>query len=160
VVDLPPGVAAGAGWISIASAITTTSAAATTTVGSSRGRCVTTGRSTTVTASIATLRCAAPASSEASAASSTAHTTDIAGCGIASTTASTTTTPAATTESRAFTSNALEEAGHFLVGLFQQIEEVPNNTTVATVEERGRNTSVSGTTSTTNAMNVVVDVGR
>jgi hypothetical protein len=47
-----------------------------------------------------------------------------------------------------------------LIGLFQQVKEVPNNSAVATVEKGGCNTGVSGTTGTTDAVNIVIDVAR
>jgi hypothetical protein len=160
VMDLPPGVASRARRVAVASTVAT--AATTATVGSSRRRCITTcSRGTTVATPIAALRSTTPASTKATAAatSTATHATNIASSCVAATTASTTattTTPKAST----FASNALEEAGNFLVGLLEQLEEVSNNTTIATVEERGGDTSISGTTCTTNAVYVVVDVGR
>jgi hypothetical protein len=46
-----------------------------------------------------------------------------------------------------------------LIGLFQEINKITNNTTVATVEESSRDTSVSSTTSSANSMNVVINIG-
>jgi hypothetical protein len=46
-----------------------------------------------------------------------------------------------------------------LVGLLQEINQITNNTSVATVEESCRDTCVTSTTSTTNSVNVVIDVG-
>lgn len=78
----------------------------------------------------------------------------------AAATASSATATAATTEAtRAFTSNALQEAWHLLVGLLQEVDQITNNTAVAAVEEGSRDTSVAGTASTTDTMDIVVNVG-
>ena len=46
------------------------------------------------------------------------------------------------------------------MSFLEQLDEITDNATVATVEEGSRETSVAGTTGTTNTMNVVVNVGR
>ena len=46
------------------------------------------------------------------------------------------------------------------MSFLEQFDQITNNATVATVEEGSRETSVAGTTGTTNTMNVVVNVGR
>jgi hypothetical protein len=154
---LPPGVAAGARWVAVASTIA--AAAATTSTVGSRGRSIATSRCAVATA-VAALRSSSPASAEATTAASAAHATDIASSSIATATATTSAaTTAAAAEARALTSDALKEAGDFLVGLLQQVEKVPNYTSVATVEECSGDTSVSGTTGTTNTMDIVINVG-
>tara|TARA_R110002060_G_scaffold1649_1_gene3155 strand:- start:168 stop:350 length:183 start_codon:yes stop_codon:yes gene_type:complete len=45
-----------------------------------------------------------------------------------------------------------------LVGLLQKINEVTDNTSVATVEECGRDTRVTSTTSTTDTMDIIIDI--
>jgi hypothetical protein len=47
-----------------------------------------------------------------------------------------------------------------LVGFFEQLDQVPNDPTVAAIEEGSRETGVASTTSTTDAVNVVINVGR
>jgi hypothetical protein len=155
-VVLPPRVTAGARWIAVAATITT---AATTSIGTASRRCVATLRSSAVTTSVAALRSTAPAAAAAAEATTSTHATNVTGSSIATATTSTT---AATTaaKARALTGNALKEARNLLVGLLQKLEEVSDNTTVATVEECCRNTGVSGTTGTTDTMNIVVDVSR
>jgi hypothetical protein len=46
-----------------------------------------------------------------------------------------------------------------LVSLLQEINEITDNTSVATVEEGSRDTSVSSTSCTTNSVNVIINVG-
>jgi type VI protein secretion system component VasK len=156
---LPPRVAAGARWVAIASAIAAAAAAATT-VASSSGRSVS-SRSTAVAATVATLRSTSPAAAEAATtASTTTHTTDVTGSSAATATASATTTSATTaTEAGALTSDRLEEGRNLLVGLLEEIQEVTNHAAVATIEEGCSNSSVSSTSSTTDPVNVVVNVG-
>ena len=45
------------------------------------------------------------------------------------------------------------------MSFLEEFDQVSDDTTVATVEERSRQTSVTSTACTTNAMNIVVDVG-
>jgi hypothetical protein len=163
VMGLPPRVAAGARWVAVASTITTTTAAATAAAVSSTSRrsVAASGSATETSTTIAALGSSSPsAGTAAEATTAAAHTTNIA-VGRASTTTTTTaaTTAAAAAKAGAFTGDALEEGRDLLVSLLQQVEEIANDTAVATVEERGGDTSVSGTTGTTNTMNVVVNVG-
>lgn len=58
----------------------------------------------------------------------------------------------------ALAGNRLEEAGNFLVGLLEQLHQVANNTAVVAVEKGSGNASVAGTASTTNAVDIVVNV--
>ncbi len=55
--------------------------------------------------------------------------------------------------------DGLEPARNLLVRLAQQLDEVLDDILVPTVEERRRHTRVTRTSSTTNAVHVVVDVG-
>jgi hypothetical protein len=112
-------------------------------------------------AEASTTAATAPLGSSVSRARTAAEATDIAvdsRTTTATTTAATTTTRA-TTEATALTSNSLEESGNLLVGLFEEVEKVTNDTSIAAVEESSGNTSVSGTTSTTDTVDVVVNVG-
>lgn len=45
------------------------------------------------------------------------------------------------------------------MSLFEKFNQIPNNTTIATVEERCRDTSVTRTSSTTDTVHIVVNVG-
>jgi hypothetical protein len=94
-----------------------------------------------------------------SAVQATAHATHVTGRRSATATATSSTT-ATSTKARALAGNVLEEAGNILVRFLEELHEVTNDATVATVEERSRETGVASTTSTTDTMNVVVDVGR
>ncbi|VUC19933.1 unnamed protein product, partial [Clonostachys rosea] len=73
------------------------------------------------------------------------------------TTTATRSTAAATAEGR-FASDSLKEGWDLLVGFFEELHKLSDDTTVATVEEGGGNTRVSSTTSTTDTVNIVVDV--
>jgi hypothetical protein len=157
-VDLPPRVAAWAGWVAVASTVSRAAATTAAAVGTGSRRSVAASGGATVTTSVSALRSTTPAST-AEATGTTSHATDVASSSIATATASATTATAAT-EARALTSDALEESGNFLVGLLEQVEEIPNDTTVATVEESSCDTSVPGTTSTTDTMDIVVNVSR
>lgn len=53
----------------------------------------------------------------------------------------------------------LQPRRNILVCLSQELDHVPDDVLVATVEERSRNTSVTRTTGTTDTVNVVIDVG-
>ena len=55
---------------------------------------------------------------------------------------------AATAIAATLTSNALKERGDLLMSLLQKINQIANDTTVATVEESSSNTIVSNTTGT------------
>ena len=56
-------------------------------------------------------------------------------------------------------SDGLEPIGDLLVCFTKKCYKVTNDVFIVTVEECGGNTRATGTTSTTNAMNVVIDVG-
>jgi hypothetical protein len=45
------------------------------------------------------------------------------------------------------------------VSLLQELDEVANDTTVATVEEGSRETSVTSTASATNTVDIVINIG-
>jgi hypothetical protein len=94
-----------------------------------------------------------------SAAHATWGTTHITGRTATSATATTTTTAATTAKAGALTSDVLEEAGDILVSLLQELDEVANDTTVATVEEGSRETSVTSTASATNTVDIVINIG-
>ena len=80
------------------------------------------------------------------------------GTASASTTTATRATATSTTETSSFTSNVLEESWDFLIGLLEELNEIANDTTVATVEEGSGDTGVTSTSSTTDAVNVVIDI--
>jgi hypothetical protein len=91
--------------------------------------------------------------------SSSSVLAEVAGSTVSST-SSTSTRAGSTTgssESR-LASNRLQELGNLLVSLLEELNQLADNTTVATVEESSGNTSVSSTTSTTDTVNVVVNV--
>jgi hypothetical protein len=46
-----------------------------------------------------------------------------------------------------------------LVSLLQEVNQITNDTSVAAVEESSGDTSVTGTSGTTDSMNVVINVG-
>lgn len=96
-----------------------------------RGAAATTGIFAVVTASV--LGGAATATTTATAAGSTATVGRLAGQG-------------------------LEPAGDLLVGLLEELEQVADNTLVATVQESGSDTSVTSTTGTTDSVDIVVNV--
>jgi hypothetical protein len=146
-----------AGWVAIASAAIATGPAI------SRGASVSSswGRASESTA-IRGGRGSAISTTKAAASSTTAELSEIAiGCSSTASTSSRSSTATGTTstESRTLTSNILEEGRDLLVGLLQEIDQITNNTSVATVEECCRDTCVTSTTSTTNSVNVVIDVG-
>lgn len=81
--------------------------------------------------------------------------------GIAATTTTTArTATTATSTERRLTSDGLEECWDLLVSFLEQVHELTDDSAVASVKECGRNTGVSGTTSTTNSVNIVVNIGR
>jgi hypothetical protein len=91
---------------------------------------------------------------------STTEGTDVTSSSGTTATATTRAAAASTTESTTtLAGDALEEGRNLLVGLLEQVDELTHDTTVAAVEESGGDTSVSGTTSTTDTVNVVVNVG-
>ena len=77
------------------------------------------------------------------------------------TSAATTATSSSTTatKARTLTGNILQESRNFLVSLLEKFDQISNNASVAAVEECSRQTSIASTTSTTNAMDVIIDVG-
>ena len=83
--------------------------------------------------------------------------------GIASASAASTPTAeaatATTVSKRVLVSNRLEPSRNLLICLTKKFEEVTDNVPVAAVEEGSGTTSVTGATSTTNAVNVIIDVG-
>jgi hypothetical protein len=149
--NLPPG--RGSSWargVSVAAAAAVTAAVATTV-----------GWGSTVAASGAAIAAAtgstvAAAKGGSTTANVTTHTTHIAS-GIA--TPTTASTASASTISAAFASNALQEGRDFLMSLLEKVNQLTDNTTVATVEEGSGDTSVTRTTGTTNAVNVVINIG-
>lgn len=46
-----------------------------------------------------------------------------------------------------------------MVCLLQEVDEIATDTTVTTVEESSGDTSITGTSSTTNTVNIVVNIG-
>jgi hypothetical protein len=90
-------------------------------------------------------------------AAAASHLAEVAVLGTTTATATRAAATATTAKGR-LAGNGLEKGRNLLVGLLEKIHELPNDTAVATVEESGRNTSVSGTTGTTNTVNVVVDI--
>ena len=63
-------------------------------------------------------------------------------------------------ETASLARDALEEGRNFLVGLLEEVEQVPDDATVAAVEEGRRHTRVPGATGTADAVHVVVNVRR
>lgn len=154
--DLPPaGLAAWSGWVAVA---TTTA-----TVGWSTSVCWGTAiswsttvsslwRSVTTTAAVSWSWWATEAA--------TAELTEIAvGTTTTATAGATTASATSTTEASTLAGNVLEERWNLLVGLLEELNEIANDTTVATVEEGSGDTSVTGTSSTTDSVDVVIDIG-
>jgi hypothetical protein len=79
--------------------------------------------------------------------------------GIATATSRARAAAATTTAERGLTGDGLKEGRDLLVGLLEKVDELADDATVATVEESGSDTSVSGTAGTTNTVDVVVDIG-
>lgn len=150
---LPPAI--GAGWTAWVAVATTAHAVATATT-----------TTTTIAAAVATSVATAAAKTAATAhhatgvgwALATTVGTDVLH-GRRATTTATRATATATTESRSLASDGLEEAWNFLVGLLEKVDQVADDTTVAAVEEGSRDTRVTSTSSTTDTVDVVVDVG-
>ncbi len=153
---LPPGrLAAWSGWVTIAATSVGWSTAeswGTTTISWSATIC-SLWRSISTTAATVSWSWWA---TEAATAKLTEITVGSAAAGTAAATRGATAT--ATTKASTLTSNILEEGWNLLVGLLEKLKEVTDDTTVATVEERSGDTSVTGTSSTTNAVNVVIDI--
>jgi hypothetical protein len=136
--------AATSGWVAIGS---TTIAAA---VGSW-------GRWATISTAIRGSR----GSAESTAVAWTATTSELSEVTVGTSATATATGASASTaaaKSGTLTGNVLEECGNFLVGFLQKLNEVPDNSSVATVEECSRDTSVTGTTCTTDSVHVVIDI--
>ena len=155
--SLPPRVGARArrtGGVAVATATTHTTAVASTTA-----HAATVATSTARSAAEATTAAATPLGSSVCGTRTAAEATDIASS--SSTTATTTASAAATAAAKAsaLTSDSLEESGNLLVGFLEKLEKVTNDTSIAAVEESSGDTSVSGTTSTTDTVDVVVNVG-
>jgi hypothetical protein len=148
--NLPPGRrSSGARGVSVAAAAITTAVA--TTVG-----CGSTVAASAAAIGAGTGSAVAASKGRSTTARVTTHTTHITR-GIAAATAASTTS--ATTISAAFASNALQEGGNLLMSLLEKVNQFTDNTTVATVEEGSGDTSVTRTTGTTNAVNVVINIG-
>jgi hypothetical protein len=150
--NLPPRVAtAWAGWVAVATTTAISWSAAIswgTTVGWSWGR---------VTTAVGWAWCATKATTEPWSTTWSTKLTEIA-VGTTTTGTAATATATATTETGRLASNVLEEGWDLLVGLLQQINELTDDTAVATVEEGSGDTSVTSTASTTDTMNVVIDI--
>ena len=150
--SLPPAAwaawASAAAWVAVASTIATHAETAGTTIAAA--------------AAITTAHTHAAAATTVRWTLATAVGTNIlhGRCTATTTTAWTASTAATTTKAGTFTSDALQETWHFLIGLFEQVDEVTNNATIATVEEGGGDTGVAGTASTSDAVDIVVDVRR
>jgi hypothetical protein len=158
--SLPPRVgtgARGAGGVAVA---TTTSHAATTVATAHTAAAVAAGAAASSSAKASTAAAAAPLRASVSGTRAATEATDIAvGRSTTSTTTAATTTTTAAAEATTLTGDSLEEGGDLLVGLLEKVEKVANDTSIAAVEESSGNTSVSGTTSTTDTVDIVVDVG-
>jgi hypothetical protein len=128
-----------------AAAVTAAHAAAVTTSATSATSAEATTATAPLRASVSGTRAATEGTNVASSSSTTATTTAAA--------------TATATEATALTSDGLEESGNLLVGLLKKLEKVTNDTSIAAVEESSGDTSVSGTSSTTDTVNVVIDVG-
>lgn len=154
--------AARSAWVSVAPAAIScsTTAAAEAAAGTTTTAAVSSLWSSVVTATAATVWsrwAAGKAAGEWHGA--TAELTEIAVSATSTSTATTgSPTTGATAEASALAGNVLEESRDLLVGLLQELKEVTDNTAVATVEESGGDTSVAGTSGTTDTVNIVVNV--
>ena len=163
---LPPrGLAARSAWVSVAAAAISCS---TTAISCSTTAAAEAAAGTTTTAAVSSLWSSVVTATAATVWSrwaagewhgATAELTEIA---VSATSTSTATTGSATTgataEASTLAGNVLEESRDLLVGLLQELKEVTDNTAVATVEESGGDTSVTGTSGTTDTVNIVVNV--
>ena len=122
-----------------------------------------------VTAAVATVAVlgaavTAPATSAAVTAVTTASATlPVVTVTSAAATASATTATASavpTATKAVLVSNGVEPCRNVLVGLTEELDEVPDDVAVTTVEKRSRDTDVTSTTSTTDTVYIVVDVRR
>lgn len=155
--DLPPRLATSTAGVAVAAAAI--AAAATTTVAAA----ITTAGGSAVAASKVAGRTVLGASETTAEATTTAAATaailaEIGVAAAATTTATTTTATTATTEG-GLAGDGLEEARNLLVGLLEQVDELTDDTAVATVEEGSGNTCVTGTTGTTDTVDVVINIG-
>ena len=158
--QLPPRLATGTARVAIAAAAAAavaTTAATTTTVATA---IATAGRSTAEAASVAgALRGASKtAAAEATTTAAVLAEISVLGGATAATASATTATSTTTTTEGRLAGNGLQEARNLLVGLLEKVNQLANDTAVATVEESSGNTSVSGTTGTTDTVNVVINV--
>jgi hypothetical protein len=160
--DLPPrGLTTATSGVAVATTVATTTsvtAAATTGVATARSAAEAAAAAEVATAAGGTAEATAIASAAAAAATTSAELTEVTVGTLATTTTGAATTATATAKG-ALAGNGLQEAGNLLVGLLEKVNQLADNTTVATVEESSGVTSVSGTTSTTDTVNVVVNVG-
>ena len=164
-VGLPPRLATGTARVAVTAATIAATAAATAAVASTTTTAVATGGRSTTAIAATTVAAASGSTTEAAAeATTTAAAAELAVIGSLSATttaATTTTTTAATaTAERGLASNGLKEGRNLLVSLLEELKKLTDDTTVATVEESSGNTSVSGTTGTTDAVNIVINIGR
>lgn len=158
--SLPPGGVGtrsrGSGWIAVATAVTTATIAATVTASIAASRSSTAIASTAVHSTARATPLASGVRRALTAAAVATHVTS----GSSTTSAASGAAATAATEAAALSSNALQEGRDLLIGFLEQLDQVTNNATVAAIEESGRNTGVSCTTSATDTVDVVVDIGR
>lgn len=162
--NLPPRLATGTARVAVTAATIAAAAAATAAVASTTTTAVATGgRSTTTIAATAVAAASGStteATAEATATTGTAELAVIGSLSATATAAATTTTTATATAERGLAGNGLKEGRNLLVSLLEELKKLADDTTVATVEESSGNTSVSGTTGTTDTMDVVIDISR
>lgn len=84
---------------------------------------------------------------------------EILGSSRSASTEATSATASASASVRGLSGSGLEELRNVLVGLLEDIDELSHNTLVASVEEGGGNTGVSGSASSTDSVDVIVNVG-
>ena len=134
-VDLPPAASTTSATTVTSTAVASTSAA--------------TVLGTTVAPSAAAVTAIAAASATLAEVTVTAAT---------ATSAAATTSTVATAAEAVLVSDGVKPTRNLLVRLTQELDEVADDVAVATVEERGSDTDVAGTASTTDTVDVVVDV--
>lgn len=165
-VSLPPRLTTGTARVAVATTTVAAAAATTAAVATTTTTAVATGRRSTTTTIAATAEAATSGSTVAATAeaTTTAGAAELAVISSSSATATaTTTTTTATTAAAAegrLAGDGLKEGRNLLVGLLEELKKLTDDTTVATVEESSGDTSVAGTTGTTNTMDVVIDIGR
>lgn len=152
---LPPGLTTRAAGVAVVA--TKTATVATAVAGSGR-------RSTIAAAAVAAAGRRATEARTATIAAATTTTSssklsEIAG-GTSSTASAATATATTTTTVGRLTSNGLEELRNLLVGLLEELDQVPHDAPIAAVEEGSRDTSVASTAGTTDTVYVVINVGR